>query len=102
MVCHCIGNERVLLAFVHQGCITFAKDILIGEHPRMVSGSQPCLSLAKNVRSDALWMALSRLLVCCAKMHGVAMFHAAAVTAFHLFIASVRNCRIVLREIRWR
>jgi hypothetical protein len=42
MVCHCIGNERVLLAFVHQGCITFAKDILIGEHLRMVSGSQPC------------------------------------------------------------
>ncbi len=42
MVFHCIGNERVLLAFVHQGCVTFAKDILIGEYVRMVSGSQPC------------------------------------------------------------
>ena len=62
MVCHCIGNERVLLAFVHQGCITFAKDILIGEHPRMVSGSQPCLSLAKNVRSDAV--GVSRTVLC--------------------------------------
>ena len=44
--------------------------------------------------------ALSRLLVCCAKMHGVAMFHAAAVMASHLSIAAARNCRIVLREIR--
>ena len=42
MVFHCIGNERVLLAFVHQGCVTFAKDILIGEYVRMVRGSQPC------------------------------------------------------------
>ena len=47
-------------------------------------------------------LALSRLLGCCAKMDDVSVFHAAAVTAFHLFIASVRNCRIVLREIRWR
>ena len=46
--------------------------------------------------------ALSRLLVCCAKMDDVSVFHAAAVTAFHLFIASVRNWRNVLREIRWR
>ena len=45
--------------------------------------------------------ALSRLLVYCAKMHGVAMFHAAAVMASHLSIAAARNCRIVLREIRW-
>ena len=44
--------------------------------------------------------ALSSLLVCCAKMHGVAMFHAAAVMASHLSIAAARNCRIVLREIR--
>jgi len=42
----------------------------------------------------------SRLLVCCAKMHGVAMFHAAAVMAFHLSIAAARNCRNVVREIR--
>ena len=42
----------------------------------------------------------SRLLVYCAKMHGVAMFHAAAVMASHLSIAAARNCRIVLREIR--
>ena len=44
--------------------------------------------------------ALSRLLVYCAKMHGVAMFHDAAVMASHLSIAAARNCRIVLREIR--
>jgi hypothetical protein len=42
MVFHCIGNESVLLAFVYQGCVTFAKDILIEEYQRMVSGSQPC------------------------------------------------------------
>ncbi len=42
MVFHCIGNDRVLLAFVHQGCVTFAKDILIREYLRMVSGSLPC------------------------------------------------------------
>ena len=51
---------------------------------------------------DVLFRALSRLLVCCAKMHGVAMFHAAAVVAAHLSIAAARDCRIVLREIRWR
>ncbi len=39
MVFLCIGNESVLLAFVHQGCVTFAKDILIGEYVRIVSGS---------------------------------------------------------------
>ena len=42
MVFHCIGNESVLVAFVYQGCVTFAKDILIEEYQRMVSGSQPC------------------------------------------------------------
>ena len=42
MVFHCIGNESVLLAFVYLGCVTFAKDILIEEYQRMVSGSQPC------------------------------------------------------------
>ena len=42
MVFHCIGNERVLLAFIHQGCVTFAKDILIEEYLRMIRGSQPC------------------------------------------------------------
>ena len=42
MVFHCIGKERVLLAFVYQGCVTFAKDILIREYVRLVSGSQPC------------------------------------------------------------
>ena len=45
-------------------------------------------------------LALSRLLVCCAKMHDVAVFHAATVMASHLSIAAARNCRIVLREIR--
>ena len=55
-----------------------------------------------KVSETGNWRALSRLLVCCAKMYGVAMFHAAAVMASHLFIASVRNWRNVLREIRWR
>jgi hypothetical protein len=57
---------------------------------------------ASHVLRDELRPALSRLLVCCAKMHGVAMFHAAAVMASHLSIAAARNCRIVLREIRCR
>ena len=35
-----------------------------------------------------------------AKMHGVAVYQAAWVTASHRFIASVRNWRKVLREIR--
>ena len=54
----------------------------------------------RHLGSKAHIGALSRLLVCCAKMHGVAMFHAAAVMASHLSIAAARNCRIVLREIR--
>ena len=42
MVFHCIGNKKVLIAFVYQGCVTFAKDILIREYLRMVRGSLPC------------------------------------------------------------
>ncbi len=57
--------------------------------------TNPQSSLSRNSLA-----ALSRLLVCCAKMHGVAMFHATAVMASHLSIAAARDCRIVLREIR--
>ena len=42
MVFHCICYDRVLLAFVHQGCVTVAKALLIREYLRMVRGSQPC------------------------------------------------------------
>jgi AraC-like DNA-binding protein len=41
--------------------------------------------------AECVATALSRLLVCCAKTHGVAMFHAAAVMASHLSIAATRN-----------
>ncbi len=42
MVFHCMGNRKVLLAFVKEGCVTLAEDILIEDYRRLVIGGEPC------------------------------------------------------------
>jgi len=42
MVFHCIGNRKVLIAFVKGGCVTRAKDMTFEDHHLYVTGGAPC------------------------------------------------------------
>jgi hypothetical protein len=42
MVFHCIGNSRLLIAFVKAGCVTRAKDITVENYHSYVTGGTPC------------------------------------------------------------
>ena len=42
MVFHCMGNSRVLIAFVKAGCVTRANDIAIENYQLYVTGGVPC------------------------------------------------------------
>jgi hypothetical protein len=41
-VFHCVGNTKVLVAFVKNGCVTIAEDMLIEDYMAFVTGGRPC------------------------------------------------------------